>query len=91
MHIEAELDATHAERLLELQQRFNKSLSDTIAELIDANWAQVIASKTESDTSEIYQAFSAAGLIGCISTGEELSTNYKEKMDFSGKVGDTTQ
>lgn len=90
MHIEADLDETHAERLLKLQQRFNKSLSDTIAELIDANWAQSISSKTESDTSPIYQAFEAAGLIGCISTGEELSTTYKEKMDFSNKVGGAT-
>lgn len=90
MHIEADLDDIHAERLLRLQKRFNKSLSDTIAELIDANWAQSIPSKTESDTSPIYQAFDAAGLIGCISTGEELSTTYKEKMDFSNKVGGAT-
>ena len=44
----------------------------------------------ESDTSPIYQAFDAAGLIGCISTGEELSTTYKDKMDFSNKVGGAT-
>ena len=31
MHIEAELDDTHAERLLTLQQRLNKSVSEIIA------------------------------------------------------------
>ena len=40
MHIEAELDDTRAERLLTLQQRLNKSVSEIIADLIDAKWNQ---------------------------------------------------
>ncbi|MGD0959632.1 MAG: hypothetical protein ABSB19_07485 [Methylomonas sp.] len=87
MQIEVELDATHAERLSILQKRLNKSVSETIADLIDANWSQSCESKTGNETSLIYQAFDAAGLIGCISTSEELSTTYKEKMNFSNKVG----
>ncbi|WP_155931156.1 hypothetical protein [Methylomonas sp. 11b] len=41
MHIQADLDAKHADRLLELQQRLNKTLSETIANLIDANTYQL--------------------------------------------------
>lgn len=32
-----------------------------------------------NNVSRIYQAFEQAGLIGCIETDEQLSTNYKEK------------
>lgn len=39
--------------------------------------------------SAIYQAFEQAGLIGCIETDEQLSTTYKEKLDFSFKHGVT--
>ena len=89
MHIEAELDETHAERLFTLQQRMNKSVSEIIADLIDANWNQTPEAQTANDVSPIYQAFEAAALIGCIATGEELSANYKEKLDFSNKIGMT--
>jgi len=89
MHIEAELDDTHAQRLLTLQQRMNKSVSEIIADLIDANWNQNSESHAGNEVSPIYQAFEAAGLIGCIATGEQLSANYKEKLDFSNKTGMT--
>jgi len=32
--------------------------------------------------------FEEAGLVGCISTDEQLSTTYKEKIDYSFKHGD---
>lgn len=32
--------------------------------------------------------FEEAGLVGCIDTDEELSTTYKEKIDYSFKHGD---
>jgi Skp family chaperone for outer membrane proteins len=38
--------------------------------------------------SSIYKAFDEAGLIGCIETDEQLSTTYKEKIDFSFKHGE---
>ena len=41
----------------------------------------------EKTASPIYQAFEQAGLIGCIETDEQLSTTYKEKLDFSFKHG----
>ena len=40
----------------------------------------------ENPPSPIYQAFDEAGLIGCIETDEQLSTTYKEKLDFSSKT-----
>lgn len=39
--------------------------------------------------SSLYLAFEQAGLIGCIETDEQLSTTYKEKLDFSFKHGVT--
>jgi hypothetical protein len=41
----------------------------------------------EKEVSAIYKAFEQAGLIGCIETDEQLSTTYKEKLDFSFKHG----
>lgn len=91
MHIETDLDDVHAERLLQLQQSQNKPLAEIIADLIDSQWNQSAQPQPESEPSPIYQAFESAGLIGCIGTGEQLSATYKEKMDFSHKVGDATR
>lgn len=45
------------------------------------------ATADEQTVSPIYLAFEQAGLIGCIETDEQLSTTYKEKLDFSFKHG----
>jgi hypothetical protein len=42
----------------------------------------------KGQVSPIYKAFDEAGLIGCIETDEQLSTSYKEKIDFSFKHGE---
>jgi len=34
-----------------------------------------------------FQALSDAGFVGCIETNEQLSTSYKQHIDFSAKVG----
>lgn len=91
MHIEAELDDIHAARLLALQQRLNKSLSEVITDLIDANWSRAVLTGTENEPSPLFQAFDSAGLIGCIATDEELSTAYKQKLDFSNKTTRVTE
>jgi hypothetical protein len=36
--------------------------------------------------SPFFQALSGAGLVGCIETNEQLSTSYKQHIDFSAKV-----
>lgn len=43
------------------------------------------------EPSPLYQAFEAIGLIGCIETDEQLSTTYKQKMDFSHKCGGSVE
>lgn len=37
--------------------------------------------------SSLLSFFEEAGLIGCLDTDEQLSTTYKEKLDFAGKHG----
>jgi len=91
MHIEAELDDTHAAKLLALQQHLNKSISEVLTDLIDANWNKTLEANAQTENSPLFQAFDSAGLIGCIATGEELSTTYKQKLDFSNKTTGTTK
>jgi hypothetical protein len=91
MHIEAELDDIHAAKLFALQQRLNKSLSEVITDLIDANWSHAVLSSAENEPSPLFQAFESAGLIGCIATDEELSTTYKQKLDFSDKTAEASE
>jgi hypothetical protein len=86
-----DLRCTHAEKLFALQKRLNKNVSEIIADLIDASWRKTTETSIEAESSALYQAFNAAGLIGCITTDEELSTSYKDKMDFSNKTGKERQ
>lgn len=37
--------------------------------------------------SPFFKALSEAGFVGCIETNEQLSTSYKQHIDFSAKVG----
>lgn len=37
--------------------------------------------------SAFYRALETTGLVGCINTDEQLSTTYKQKLDFSAKCG----
>lgn len=41
----------------------------------------------ESGASALFQALEAVGFIGCIETDEQLSTSYKEKIDYANKSG----
>ncbi len=45
----------------------------------------VAASTTATGDSTLYEALEATGFIGCIDTGEQLSTTYKNQLDFSPK------
>ncbi|MDD5035603.1 MAG: hypothetical protein PHE55_12685 [Methylococcaceae bacterium] len=85
MHIEAELDEIHAQRLLQLQRRYGQPLSLVLARLIDSDWKQAIDEAERDEPSPLFQAFENAGLIGCIGTGEQLSAAYKEKLDYAEK------
>jgi hypothetical protein len=47
----------------------------------------VITTATDAGDSPFFRALESAGLIGCIKTDEQLSTTYKNKLDFSTKHG----
>lgn len=50
--------------------------------------AQAAAPSTEwTDESPLYKALEAAGFVGCIESDEQLSTRYKNLLDFSSKCG----
>jgi hypothetical protein len=79
MLIEAELDDTHSERLLTLQERLQKPLAEVVAELL----AHAIDSKietVEADGQKMLRIFAEEGLIGCIQEDSKLSIDYKQHL-----------
>jgi hypothetical protein len=46
-----------------------------------------VAAAPDTGDSAFFQALEAAGLVGCIETDEQLSTTYKNRLDFSAKCG----
>ncbi len=45
-----------------------------------------VAAQNTGD-SAFFRALETAGLVGCINTDEQLSTTYKQQLDFSAKCG----
>jgi len=79
MHIEAELDTVHAERLLELQQRLQKPLPEVVADILStAIDARIEASETEGQ--KMLSIFAEEGLIGCLQGDGNLSVDYKQHL-----------
>ncbi|WP_347985840.1 hypothetical protein [Methylomonas sp. AM2-LC] len=79
MHIEAELDDVYAERLLELQQRLQKPLSEIVADIVTkAIDERVEAPETEGQ--KMLSIFADEGLIGCLHGDGNLSVNYKQHL-----------
>jgi len=75
MHIEAELDEVHAERLQLLQERLQKPLPEALALAIDTALAQ-----TETAGLHAYRVLDEAGLIGCFESDSGLSVDYKKHL-----------
>ncbi|MCI4430386.1 MAG: hypothetical protein JHC40_14600 [Burkholderiales bacterium] len=46
-----------------------------------------VASAPDKGDSAFFQALEAAGFVGAIETDEQLSTTYKNRLDFSAKSG----
>lgn len=42
----------------------------------------------EEYVSPLYKALEKMGFVGCIDTDEQLSTTYKQELDFSRKYGE---
>ena len=87
MHLSTELDEIHAERLAQLQRQLQKPLSEIIAAAIDKLAFSQLETGNETEASPLYQALEKIGFIGCIEDDENLSTTYKESLDFSHKCG----
>ncbi len=79
MHIEAELDDIHAERLMELQKHSNKPLSELIAEIL-AKAIDETTTQPDTEGRKIYRMFDEAGLVGCMEGDGQLSVNYKQHL-----------
>ncbi len=59
-----------------------------VSNFIESLQSKVIQPSAQPRNSlSIYQMVEQVGLIGCIETNEQLSMNYKEKLDSSSKHG----
>ena len=87
MHIETELDPLHSERLQALQGKLNKPLDEVLGIAIDAALLHLEAMPLKANTSSLYAALDAIGFVGCIDDDENLSVDYKSRIDFSSKNG----
>lgn len=79
MHIEAELDDVHAERLLELQQRLQKPLSEVVTDILTKAIDARIAAP-ENEGQKMLNIFAEEGLIGCLNGDGNLSVDYKQHL-----------
>lgn len=90
MHIEAELDEIHGESLMELQRHLQRPLPEVLAALIDLGRRQWLDPVTApEEPSPLYSALAEIGFIGCIEAEDSLARDYKTRLDFSHKCGDT--
>ena len=46
-----------------------------------------VTAEAPTGDSAFFQALEAAGFVGCIATDEQLSSTYKNRLDFSAKCG----
>jgi len=79
MHIEAELDDLHAERLLELQRHSNKSLPQLIAEIL-AKAIEETTISPETEGQKVLRILEEHGLLGCMEGDGRLSVEYKKQL-----------
>jgi hypothetical protein len=86
MHIEVELDLVHSERLKTLQVCLNKPLAEVLAIAIDAALSE-LAPEQALGQSSLYEALESIGFVGCIEDDARLAANYKQRLDFSPKAG----
>ncbi|MCF7964677.1 MAG: hypothetical protein QX199_12820 [Methylococcaceae bacterium] len=83
MQITAELDNQHIEKLHALEKTLKKNTSELISFAIDEVFTKNLAA-TEGQNA--YQLMQQSGFIGCVELDENLSENYKDKLDWSHKI-----
>jgi hypothetical protein len=79
MNIEVELDEIHTERLLILQQRLNKPLTEIAAECLARAVDESIAS-AETEGLKILRIMEKRGILGCMEGDGALSVDYKKYL-----------
>jgi hypothetical protein len=79
MHIEAELDDIHAERLLQLQRRLNKPLAEVVADML-AQALDASPEPPETEGQKLLRILEEEGLIGCMHGDGKLSVEYKKHL-----------
>ena len=79
MHIEAELDDIHAERLLELHKRMNKTLPEVVAEILTKALDETDP-QPETEGGKVLRILETHGLLGCMEGDGRLSVDYKKHL-----------
>jgi hypothetical protein len=79
MHIEVELDEIHSERLMRLQQRLNKPITEIAAEILAKAVDETIVSH-ETEGSKILKIMEKHGILGCMEGDGTLSVDYKKHL-----------
>ncbi len=79
MHIEAELDDTYAERLLQLQQHLNKPLPEVVAHILEQALDKLPKS-SETEGQKLLRILDEHALLGCINSDSNLSVEYKKHL-----------
>jgi hypothetical protein len=79
MHIEAELDDIHAERLLRLQQRMNKPLTEIITGIVTRAIDEMAVSQ-ETEGQKVLRILDDHKLLGCMEGDGNLSVDFKQHL-----------
>ena len=78
MHIEFELDDSHAERLLQQQQFLNKPLSEIIGDIV-AKAIDALPHR-ETEGQKVLRILEQHKLLGCLEGDGHLSVDYKKHL-----------
>jgi len=79
MHIEADLDDIHAERLLQWQQHLNQPLTEVVADML-ARALDETPAPPETEGQKLLRILDEEGLIGCMHGDGNLSVDYKKHL-----------
>jgi hypothetical protein len=80
MHVEADLDNAHTIRLLALQQKLKKPITEIVADLLSKALDQNLE-HSETEGQKMLGIFADEGLIGCLhNDDEQLSVDYKKHL-----------
>ena len=79
MHIEAKLDDSHTERLLLLQQRLNKPLTEIVTSIV-SKAIDDMSNNPETEGQKILRILEEHKLLGVMEGDGNLSVDYKNHL-----------